>query len=144
MSAGDRLRNGVTHVNSVDSARACSFCGKHEAEVARLLAGGGTQVRGELPVVFICDECVMLCHTVIASESPDARPLPEPEWRRLTYAGGDFEWRPIPTSHNGAAAELITIRKVGTTKTIGWVLPPRTTATPEHVEEAIRAMGHLL
>jgi ribosomal protein L37AE/L43A len=34
----------------------CSFCDKSQHEVERLIAG---------PTVFICDECVMLCMTII-------------------------------------------------------------------------------
>ena len=34
----------------------CSFCGKSQDEVARLIAG---------PSVFICDECVGLCNDII-------------------------------------------------------------------------------
>jgi len=35
----------------------CSFCGKSQAEVRKLIAG---------PTVFICDECVALCNEIIA------------------------------------------------------------------------------
>ena len=37
----------------------CSFCGKGQREVRRLIAG---------PSVFICDECVELCNEIIAEE----------------------------------------------------------------------------
>ncbi len=37
----------------------CSFCGKGQCEVRRLIAG---------PSVFICDECVELCNEIIAEE----------------------------------------------------------------------------
>lgn len=37
----------------------CSFCGKSQTEVKRLVAGPG---------VFICDECVQLCQAVVARE----------------------------------------------------------------------------
>ncbi len=38
----------------------CSFCGKSQDEVSRLIAGP----RG----VYICDECVALCNTLIQEE----------------------------------------------------------------------------
>jgi len=38
----------------------CSFCGKNQEEVQRLIAG---------PDVYICDECVSLCNEIIAQES---------------------------------------------------------------------------
>jgi len=37
----------------------CSFCGKTQDQVRRLVAG---------PNVFICNECVMLCHDIIADD----------------------------------------------------------------------------
>ncbi len=37
----------------------CSFCGKSQAEVRKLIAG---------PSVFICDECVELCNDIIREE----------------------------------------------------------------------------
>ena len=40
----------------------CSFCGKAQAQVKRLIAGPDR--------VFICDECVSLCGQIIAEESP--------------------------------------------------------------------------
>ena len=37
----------------------CSFCGKSQHEVKKLIAG---------PSVFICDECVDLCNDIIREE----------------------------------------------------------------------------
>jgi ATP-dependent Clp protease ATP-binding subunit ClpX len=37
----------------------CSFCGKSQGEVKKLIAG---------PAVYICDECVALCNDIIAEE----------------------------------------------------------------------------
>ncbi len=39
----------------------CSFCGKSQHEVRKLIAGG--------PTVFICDECVELCMDIIREET---------------------------------------------------------------------------
>ena len=53
----------------------CSFCGKTQKEVRKLIAGPG---------VYICDECVGLCGEIIADEIdkddhlPDGRGLPKP------------------------------------------------------------------
>jgi len=41
----------------------CSFCGKSQDEVKKLIAG---------PAVFICDECVDLCNDIIKEEIQDA------------------------------------------------------------------------
>ncbi len=53
----------------------CSFCGKSQHEVRKLIAG---------PSVFICDECVELCNDIIREEvseggqSGDSEKLPVP------------------------------------------------------------------
>jgi ATP-dependent protease Clp ATPase subunit len=43
----------------------CSFCGKSQEEVRTLVAGPG---------VFICDECVQLCQTIVANKAADREP----------------------------------------------------------------------
>ncbi len=58
-----------------DSKLFCSFCGKSQDEVRKLIAG---------PSVFICDECVDLCNDIITEEmaeieeSQDDETLPTP------------------------------------------------------------------
>ena len=52
----------------------CSFCGKSQNDVRKLIAG---------PTVYICDECVELCNDIIAEEweeerSREIRALPKP------------------------------------------------------------------
>ncbi|MCS6799533.1 MAG: ATP-dependent Clp protease ATP-binding subunit ClpX [Myxococcota bacterium] len=53
----------------------CSFCGKSQKEVRKLIAG---------PTVYICDECIGLCNDIIAEEVdreerfPVGGPLPKP------------------------------------------------------------------
>jgi len=53
----------------------CSFCGKSQHEVRKLIAG---------PSVFVCDECVELCNDIIREEmqektSGDGDKLPKPQ-----------------------------------------------------------------
>jgi len=53
----------------------CSFCGKSQHEVRKLIAG---------PSVYICDECVELCNDIIREEleevgSSDNEQLPKPK-----------------------------------------------------------------
>jgi ATP-dependent Clp protease ATP-binding subunit ClpX len=43
----------------------CSFCGKSQHEVKKLIAG---------PSVFICDECIELCNDIIRDEVPAESP----------------------------------------------------------------------
>ena len=38
----------------------CSFCGKNQKEVTKLIAG---------PAVYICDECIQLCSEIIEEEA---------------------------------------------------------------------------
>ncbi|MCY4515025.1 MAG: ATP-dependent Clp protease ATP-binding subunit ClpX, partial [Candidatus Tectomicrobia bacterium] len=49
-SQGDKLR--------------CSFCGKSQDEVKRLIAG---------PTVYICDECIDLCNDIILEEGANEK-----------------------------------------------------------------------
>ena len=44
----------------------CSFCGKSQHEVRKLIAG---------PNVFICDECVELCNDIIREEMQESAPV---------------------------------------------------------------------
>ena len=52
----------MTKVSSTDGKNVlyCSFCGKSQHEVKKLIAG---------PTVFICDECVELCNDIIREET---------------------------------------------------------------------------
>ena len=53
----------------------CSFCGKSQKEVKKLIAG---------PTVYICDECIALCNDIIAEEVerddklPNLASIPKP------------------------------------------------------------------
>ena len=44
---------------SGDSRLKCSFCGKSQDQVKKLIAG---------PEVYICDECVELCNEILEEE----------------------------------------------------------------------------
>ena len=46
----------------------CSFCGKSQHEVKKLIAG---------PSVFVCDECIELCNEIIRDELPATTETPE-------------------------------------------------------------------
>ena len=56
----------------------CSFCNKAQNDVATLIAGPG---------VYICDECVELCQSIIAEE---------PNARKSKEGKRDFESLPKP------------------------------------------------
>ena len=75
----------------------CSFCGKSQHEVKKLIAG---------PSVFVCDECIDLCNEIIRDELPagdeskEARSdLPTPAEIKATLE------RALATHRAGAAIE---------------------------------------
>ena len=61
-----------------ESGMTCSFCGKREDQVRRLIAGRG---------VYICDECIEFCKDMLEEDSqkdtaakmPDGDDLPRPK-----------------------------------------------------------------
>ena len=65
----------VAKRGSDNSNLCCSFCGKSQKEVRKLIAGPG---------VYICDECITLCNEIITDEIdkedklPDGSKLPRP------------------------------------------------------------------
>ena len=54
----------------VRSKLVCSFCGKSDSEVARLIAG---------PKVYICDACIGVCNKIL-----DATPHSFAGWDKMT------------------------------------------------------------
>ena len=57
---GQALRQGREDRMAEKNTLYCSFCGKSQHEVRKLIAG---------PTVFICDECVELCNDIIREET---------------------------------------------------------------------------
>lgn len=49
----------MTSTSNGDSTLFCSFCGKSQHDVKKLIAG---------PTVFICDECIELCNDIMVEE----------------------------------------------------------------------------
>jgi ATP-dependent Clp protease ATP-binding subunit ClpX len=64
----------------------CSFCGKNQNEVRRLIAG---------PSVYICDECVDLCNDIITEESVVAE------------SGDSSDRLPVPSEIKGNLDEYV-------------------------------------
>jgi ATP-dependent Clp protease ATP-binding subunit ClpC len=62
-SVRERLAAVLSRTKAGKSASdlSCSFCGKHEDQVAKLVAGPG---------VYICDECIRLCQEILDEEAP--------------------------------------------------------------------------
>src|SRR5947207_2614280 len=57
------MKKDAHHVNL-----SCSFCGKSQREVRKLIAG---------PTVYICDECIKLCNDIIAEENEKEEGKPQ-------------------------------------------------------------------
>ena len=57
--------DGQDKTNNSDKLLYCSFCGKSQHEVRKLIAG---------PSVFVCDECVELCNDIIREEVQEKTP----------------------------------------------------------------------
>ena len=53
--------------NKEGNKLSCTFCGKGQEEVRKLIAG---------PSVYICDECVDLCNDIIEEEIKNDEDLP--------------------------------------------------------------------
>ncbi len=71
-------------MSKYDSHLKCSFCGKSQEQVRKLIAGPG---------VYICDECVDLCNEILDEElldsgapAPQPAPRPEPAKKRRPRA----------------------------------------------------------
>ena len=73
MSSNDRLK--------------CSFCGKTQDQVKKLIAG---------PEVFICDECVELCNEILDEEFFEAK---EKKGEKDAKASEEVEEKAIPKPH---------------------------------------------
>ncbi len=83
-------------MSKYDSHLKCSFCGKSQEQVRKLIAG---------PAVYICDECVDLCNEILDEELFDSTavpaatavpPKPETTQKRRTTSGKSLSLSQIP------------------------------------------------
>jgi ATP-dependent Clp protease ATP-binding subunit ClpX len=83
-------------MSKYDSHLKCSFCGKSQEQVRKLIAGPG---------VYICDECVDLCNEILDEElfdssssvpQPSARREHQPEKRQVRASGLSMNQIPKP------------------------------------------------
>jgi ATP-dependent Clp protease ATP-binding subunit ClpX len=56
-----RFRRRAASTRTSTAILTCSFCGKRQRQVDKLIAGPG---------VYICNQCVDLCVQIIAKERP--------------------------------------------------------------------------
>jgi ATP-dependent Clp protease ATP-binding subunit ClpX len=57
------IRRRAASARESTSTLTCSFCGRHQRQVKKLIAGPG---------VYICNECIDRCVEIIAQERPKA------------------------------------------------------------------------
>jgi ATP-dependent Clp protease ATP-binding subunit ClpX len=67
------------NMSKYDSHLKCSFCGKSQEQVRKLIAGPG---------VYICDECVELCNEILDEELIDASGAVSPSVSRTEENSG--------------------------------------------------------
>ena len=139
----------------------CSFCGKAQHEVARLIAG---------PSVAICSECIELCNGIlggnvafdVAAPSPRGQAFPPPSphevmvrlpdgsahvckttspWSSIEHGGGDFEWCAAESAVRGRETlRIVAVRRERPGSTVvGRALGPGIVPTEEHARGVIDA-----
>ena len=62
----EKVRAGRARISDGADLLGCSFCGKSQKQVKKLIAGPG---------VYICDECIDLCNEIIEEEFNEAADL---------------------------------------------------------------------
>lgn len=145
----------------------CSFCGKSQDEVARLIAG---------PSVFICNRCVELCVDILGENPPrpsklgahealaESPPAPEPlgphhvlvqvpdgsvhaceresEWAAFEQRGEHYEWC-VTRGHirGDLPFHVVAVRRVDSGRPArGTAFPLDTKLTDEHARRVVDAM----
>ena len=105
----------------------CSFCGKSQVEVEKLIAG---------PWTFICNECVALCDGIIAGKPPPDpkapppfKPLERPDEELLSLMGSvnyaadgarDFLQRVVDTLRGREVSWQVIADKLGVSRQSAW------------------------
>ena len=79
--------------------RRCSFCGKDQTDVRKLIAG---------PSVYICDECIEVCNDILTEEFAENE-----EGRREEEAGGMALLPDSPSSARAKASPAASCRLCG-------------------------------
>ena len=115
---------GQRHVTSTSSSKGtkvpyrCSFCGKSQEQVRKLIAGQG---------VYICDECINLCQEIIEEEMLET-PRPKPHGARSSPTRARSRTRSTSTS-SARSGPRRSSRSRSTTTTSGSTPATRSTTS---------------
>lgn len=154
-----RAESGMPNMIRSRGMERCSFCGRDKDEVERLIQGGGKQPARELPIVFICNECIDLCANIIHAPSPPTvvtRPearydklyLPLTPWAEIEVEGERYRWSSARVTVSGLDAGkltqarpmvMISVGKLGE-PAVGVMYEDGTEPTEELAVEAVRRM----
>ena len=100
----------------------CSFCGKSQHEVKKLIAG---------PSVFICDECIDLCNEIIRDELPTGDDTRE--------ARGDL---PTPSEIKANLDNYVIGQEAGQARPVGRRVQPLQAPAPQGKGQEGRRRAH--
>src|SRR5258705_4066364 len=101
----------TTPVTSDQAAPTCSFCGKSQRDVRKLIHG---------PTACICDECVELCQDILATGGEGETTVTQEELALLRRRGPAAALRDIGrTAATRAEAEARPLKEEGMTPTKG-------------------------
>ena len=104
----------MTRIGETSDLLKCSFCGKTQKQVKKLIAGPG---------VYICDECIELCNEIIVEELSEASSLglaelPKPQEMDLIAQ----EWFESEWKTPGSVLHETSWTCTTSTTTISWIL----------------------
>lgn len=112
----------------------CSFCGKAQGQVDKLIAG---------PDVYICNECVDLCRAIIDEGSASPVPVPEiPEAPALSATALRIPVQLVESANRIARAERTLARELGREPTAGEIAAASGIAADE-LESIKRSIAEL-
>lgn len=88
----------------------CSFCGRAQDQVDKLIAGPG---------VYICNECVDLCRAILDEDSGSSVPDPSPDALAPSAAAARIPVQLVERANRIARAERRLARELGREPTAG-------------------------
>ena len=103
----------------------CSFCGKNQKEVQKLIAG---------PAVYICDECIQLCSEIIEEE----RGKDEKDTERLLVPKEIKEMLDDYVIEQDAAKKILAVCSLQSLQTLGLYNQNRRCGDPEEQYSSYR------